>query len=56
MTEKINKKIVSVRLHPELLKDIEDLCNKTSMVSRTALIEEACQVFIDEKSKEKRLV
>ena len=54
MTLKENKKLISLRLHPDLLKDIEDICNRTSMVSRTALIEEACQVIIDEKNKEKR--
>ena len=51
MTIKENKKLVSMRLHPDLLKDIEDICNKTSIVSRTELIEEACRVFIEEKNK-----
>lgn len=53
MTIKENKKLISIRLHPDLLKDIEDICNKTSIVSRTELIEKACQIFIDEKNKEK---
>jgi metal-responsive CopG/Arc/MetJ family transcriptional regulator len=48
MTTKENKKLISLRLHPDLLKDIEDICNKTTIVSRTELIEQACQVFIEE--------
>lgn len=40
-----------MRLHPNLLSDIEDICAKTSMVSRTELIEEACRIFIDENNK-----
>jgi metal-responsive CopG/Arc/MetJ family transcriptional regulator len=45
MIKKKTKKII--RLHPELLKDIEDMCKKTSMVSRTALIEEACGILLN---------
>ena len=46
MTIKQNKKLISMRLHPDLLKDIEDICNKTVITSRTALIEEACDAYI----------
>ena len=51
MTKKTNKRLISMRLHPDLLKDIEDICNKTSITSRTELIERACKVFIDENDK-----
>lgn len=49
MSKKVKKTPISIRLHPDLLKDIEDICNKTSIVSRTELVERACQVLIDKK-------
>lgn len=47
MTKKKTKKLISIRLNPDQLSDIKDMCEKTSMISRTELIEKACRILLD---------
>jgi hypothetical protein len=43
-----NKKLISICIDPESIKEIQDFCNDTSMVGRTPLIEEVCNMLADE--------